>query len=235
MTLLAVTIGWVEVYLFCLLAGLVFAVVTGVFSGLAGHDASVGHDIGGHGGDVGGHDGDLGGHGAAGLTDSSIHFSPLSPVVVAMFVTVFGGMGLAGATGMHLPWPVHLPLATVSGLAFAGATFAAFAKVVLWAQGSSQASVTEAMGGLAEVIIPIPPDGVGKVTYTLRDRRFTASARSVDGRPIAAHAMVIITNISGSTLLVCQSDDELLLHLGPDSQAGPQRDPTGTDTKGRAT
>jgi hypothetical protein len=229
MMLLALAIGWGEVYLICLLVGLVFAIITGVLSGVAGHDTGFGgHDVGGHdigGHDVGGHDAgaghDVGGHdmGQAGLTDSSIHFSPLSPVVLAMFVTTFGGVGLLGDKGLGLPWLLHLPMATLSGLVFGAVTFYAFAKLVLWAQGSSQASITEAMGAQAEVIIPIPAGGVGKIAYTLRDRRFTASARAANGEAVANHTMVVITSISGPTLLVRESDEEQLRKLTPQPPA----------------
>jgi hypothetical protein len=223
---LAFTITFTEVYLFCLFVGLAFAAITAIMGGLGG-DHGLGHDIGGHdigGHDVGGHD--IGGHAggadagaagahAGGLTDSTIHFSPLSPVVLAMFITCFGGFGLLGDKGLGLPWLVHLPLATIAGFALAAVTFYLMARMVLWAQGSSQASVTEALGLEAETIIPIPASGVGRVAYCLRGRRFTAAARAADGSAIPGHTMVVIEDVSSSTFVVRPSAEEQLRKLTP--------------------
>lgn len=216
MTILAFSFGWSEVYLTCLLLGLIFAVASALLSGVGHHGELHGHDFGG-GHDAGGHD--VGGHGVGGdaaassLSDPSIHFSPLSPVVLAMFVTTFGGVGLLCDRGFGLPWLLHLPLATIAGVAFGAVTFYLFARIVLWAQGFSQTSVNEALGLTAEVIIPIPEGGMGKIAYTVQERRFTAGAHSVDGKAIANHTLVTIENISGSTFMVRPSDEEQLRKL----------------------
>lgn len=213
--MLAMTLGWSEIYLICLLTGLVFTVISGLLSGVGGHHVELhgGHDLIGHGGDLGGSDGDGSSPSSSALEDPSVHFSPLSPVVLAMFVTVFGAVGLLGQRGLGLPWLVHLLLAAVSGVALSGVTFYLFARIVRWAQGSSQTSVLEALGSSAEVIVPIPPGGLGRVAYTVQDSRFTAAARSTDGGPIATHTIVTIEECSGPVFLVRESDEEKLRKL----------------------
>lgn len=201
--MLAFALSLSHVYLFCLVVGLAFAVISGVLGGLGGGEADVDVDVD-TGADFGGAD----------LADGSVHFSPLSPVVLSMFVTSFGATGLLIHDGFGLKsWFFSLPLATVSGLVVAGITFYLFARLMGWAQGSSQASAREALGGEAEVIIPIPAGGVGRIAYTLRDRRFTAPARSVDGQAVANHASVVIVRMAGSTVLVRPSDEEQLKKL----------------------
>src|SRR5579862_1570145 len=70
-------------YLFCLLVGLVYSVISVI---LGGHHLDFGeHDVGGH---VGGHGGVHHGSG------SEMNFSPWSPVVIASFITAFGAGGL---------------------------------------------------------------------------------------------------------------------------------------------
>ena len=82
-------------------------------------------------------------------------------------------------------------------------------------EGSSQASVTEALGLEAEIIIPVPAQGVGRVAYNLRGRRFTAPARASDGSAIACHTTVVIQDVSTSTFLVRPSAEEQLRKLSP--------------------
>lgn len=210
--MLAFTVGLSEVYLFCLVAGVAFALIS-VLLGSMGHGG--GHDFGGHdAGGAGGHDGGVDG-------GTAIHFTPLSPVFLAMFATAFGGAGLLITDGFGLGWWFSLPVATICGLGVGAVAFYFFARLVIWAQGSSQASVTEAMGITAEVITPVPANGVGEIAYALRDRRFTAPARSVTGQPIANHAQVTIEDVSSSTFLVRETAEEQLRHLSDRAAARP--------------
>lgn len=192
-----------QVYLLCFAVGLIFAILSGVLSGVFG-----GHhgDIGGHvGGDVG-HDvdanvehqmdsGDVGDSG-------TIHFSPLSPVTICMFITAFGGVGLLGKRLLGLGTVEHLGLASVSGLVVAAATVYLFNAFFDVTQSSSEPRHGEVLGVEAEVTVAIPEHGVGQIAYVLRGSRFTAPARGVDGERFTAHESVIVRRVIGGTFLV---------------------------------
>jgi membrane protein implicated in regulation of membrane protease activity len=202
------------VYLFSFVAGVIYALVAGVMTGILG-----GH--GDHAG-IGGHDLHHGmDHGAGMLhadSEGEVQLSPVSPVTMTMFVTTFGGVGLTATRALDLPALLSLPMALVSGFLLAGVAFYIFSKLIQATESSSEARVTELVGLEAEVITPIPPEGMGEITYVTRGTRFTAPARSEGGKPHPAQSTVVIERIVGSIFCVKKSLDERFrgLTLGED-------------------
>ncbi len=206
-----------QVYLFCFALGLIFAIVSGLLSGV----------FGGHHGDVGGHGID-GAHefdtnvehqiDAGGLTDSgTVHFSPLSPVTICMFITAFGGVGIVGKRLLKLETLEHVGLASVSGFVVAAATFYLFNTLFQMTQSSSAPRQLEIVGLEAEVTVPIPKDGIGQIAYVLRGSRYTAPAKGLNGEPYRTHEAVVVRRIVGGTLLVAT------LEAAPDEQPAAAR------------
>ena len=185
-------IGMEAAYLLCLVAGLAYAVIAAILNLIgAGHDGSA--DVGG------GHD--VGGSADAGM-DSAVHFSPLSPVTVAMFVTSFGAGGIVSMNILKIKGIGSLAIATVTGFVIAGITFVIFYKMFKMTQGSSLPSAAELVGMEAEIITGIPADGLGEIAYVVRGSRLTAPARSEDGKPCPSHSTVKITRVTGNTYYV---------------------------------
>jgi membrane protein implicated in regulation of membrane protease activity len=173
-------------FLLCLLAGLFYAIISvflGSFTG--GHDYS-GTDAGGTG------------HGVSG----EIHFSPMSPMVIATFVTTFGAGGLAASKGMGLTVLPAVMVATASGLGFGALAFLIFRKVYSATQSSSEVEVAALVGTLAEVITPIGKDLVGEIVYVSKGSRFTGPARSAEEGELAKNTPVEIVRIVGNTFFV---------------------------------
>jgi len=180
------------VYLICFFLGLGFAIISGLLSGVfSGHaDAQV--DVGAHV-----HGGDL--HSTMG---DQVHFPLLSPVVLAMFISTFGGSGLIFKKVLGFPLAGHLPLAAVSAVGVALAVAYLFYKIFQLASGSSEASTEETVGSEAEVVTAIPADGVGEIAYIVKESRMNAPARSADGKAIGGHTMVKIVKILGNVFVV---------------------------------
>src|SRR6187200_264895 len=111
------------IYLVCFFLGLGFAVLSALMSGVFGGHAGPHVDMGGAHVDLGGIHTDAGAH--AGPVEGSVHFSPLSPVSIALFVTTFGGIGLL-LKKFGFPMIVQLPAAAVSGLVVGGLVSYAF-------------------------------------------------------------------------------------------------------------
>ncbi len=173
-------------FLLCLLAGLFYAIISvflGSFTG--GHDAS--------GTDAGGID-----HGVSG----ELHFSPMSPMVIATFVTTFGAGGLVAAKGMGLAAIPAVMTATASGLGFGALAFLIFRKVYSATQSSSEVEVAALVGTMAEVITPIGKDQVGEIVYVSKGSRFTGPAKSADEGELAKNTPVEIVRIVGNTFYV---------------------------------
>ncbi|MGH8004048.1 MAG: NfeD family protein [Limisphaerales bacterium] len=170
----------------CLAAGLFYAIISvflGSFTG--GHDYS--------GTDAGGTD-----HGVSG----EVHFSPMSPMVIATFVTTFGAGGLVAAKGMGLAVIPAVMVATASGLGFGALAFLIFRKVYSATQSSSEVEVAALVGTMAEVITPIGKDLVGEIVYVSKGSRFTGPAKSADNQELAKNTPVEIVRIVGNTFYV---------------------------------
>lgn len=137
----------------------------------------------------------------AGALDADISagasISPFKPVVIALFLTGFGGLGLILLPMFHL-WMV-LSLAGLAGLAMA---FVVFRFVVVplhrW-QNTSAHEKQSLIGARVKVSERIPQGGYGKVTYTYNDKIMSGPAKSEDGNEIARGAMAEIVYIEKNT------------------------------------
>jgi membrane protein implicated in regulation of membrane protease activity len=184
------------VYLVCFFLGLGFALLSGLLAGVfTGHAG--GHiDTGGHL-DAGTDGGSIDGAHSPG----HVHYSPLSPVTIAMFISTFGGVGIL-LKKADFPIYLHLPAAAFSGILVGGLVSYAFYRIMLATQASSHGRENEAIGTQAEVTVPIPHVGLGEVAYVLRGSRYTNPAKSVDGKELPVNTLVKIVNQVGTTFIV---------------------------------
>jgi len=178
------------IYLFCLVVGLVFT----LFSVVAGHF------LGGHGDHVGG----SGGHAEAGADSSDMPgISIFSPTIIAAFITAFGGFGIIfteiPATSKVV---ISAPLSIVAGLLAAGGLYKLLSALFSHTQGSSESKVADLAGTDANVITPIPENGVGEIAYVVRGTRYTAAARVESGAAISGGKLVKIKRVVGSQFYV---------------------------------
>ena len=177
------------VYGICLVAGLIFTLVS----------VMVGHFFG-HGDHVAG----SGGHVEAGADSSDAPgISIFSPTILASFVTAFGAFGLIftqfPATSKVI---ISAPLSIVGGLGIAGGLLIFFRSVFRHTQSSSESHVAQLVGAEANVITPIPPDGVGEIAYVVGGTRYSAPARAENNVSVPNGQTVKITRIVGSQFYV---------------------------------
>lgn len=177
-------------YAVCLIAGLLFTVIS----------ALVGHVFGG----ADGHDIGTGGHAEAGFDNSGISgISFFSPVVLASFITAFGGFGIL-FTDIRATSSVWLsaPLSIVGALVIAFAVLSLFNAIFHRTQSSSEAHVSAMVGQTASLLTPIPEHGVGEIAYVQGSTRYTAPARSEKGDAIGVGEAVRITRVAGTQFYV---------------------------------
>lgn len=204
-------------YLAAFLLGVGYALVSGAINLIAGaghgdvdldHDVDVGHDVGA------GHDHEFGHDADMDSGDGAVHFSPISPVTISMFVSTFGGVGLVLSRACHMPGLISLPVAAVSAFVVAAGVFYLFYTIFRVTQGSSEAHVSSLRGLEAEVTTTIPAEGLGEIAYVSRGTRYTGSARSDDRKPHPANSTVVISRVVGGIFCVTESLDEELRSLG---------------------
>ncbi len=178
------------IYLICLGGGFLFLVLL----------ALMGHffDSGGHG-DVG-----SGGHaesGADGSDGSGV--SAFSPMIIAAFATGFGAFGYLLSLVPATKSPaLSAPLAAVGAFAFASAVVAGLRMVFRKTQSSSESTIASVVGITATLGTGIPENGVGEIVYVQGGSRYTAPARTEDGKAIPTGAPVIVTRIVGTQFFV---------------------------------
>jgi membrane protein implicated in regulation of membrane protease activity len=180
--------------------GLAYAIISAIFGGVlgggheggfdSGGDFDMQHDVAGHVDTGGGHD------------SGTVHFSPLSPVIVAMFITTFGAMGMICLKVFKIsPYP-SLAVSVGTGIVIAAITFFIFLMLFRATQGSSESRLGDMVGQEAEVITSIPLDGLGEVAYVAKGTRYTAPARSAHRIEIKSHSVVTVEKIVGNTFYV---------------------------------
>jgi len=174
------------VFIGCLTFGVAFSILS-VFLGSHGHGSFD------HGGGVDAHHSGI---------DSADTPSPLNPLVISSAVTAFGAVGLIAKTGFAM----GDLLSTVVSLGFSGivgaAMFFGVVKFMYGSQSNSVFSLSELVDTEAEVLTPIPKNGLGEITYVINGVRSSLSARSVTGEEIQRGSVVIIRELDGNAALV---------------------------------
>ncbi len=177
------------VYGICLIAGLIFTLI----SVMAGHFFGSSDHVAGSGGHV---------EAGADASDAP-GISIFSPTIIASFITAFGGFGL-----IFTQFPrtsnaaVSAPLSLVGGLVVAGAILVFLRSVFRHTQSSSESHVAELVGAAANVITPIPENGVGEIAYVVGGTRYSAPARAENNAAVANGRTVKITRIVGTQFYV---------------------------------
>jgi hypothetical protein len=186
--------------------GVIYAIIILIGGGLGDvHLPDVDVDVGGF--DIGGVEApdasihiDTGGDVDLGQGEVSVR--PLSPVTIASFVTAFGALGIIGTELLQLEGRWSLLLAIGGAVVIALLANLAYGYFLIAPQGSSEVRTRDIVGAIGEVITPIPAGKVGEVAIVARGTRLTSSARSADGTAIARGAIVKVTHIVGSVVLV---------------------------------
>lgn len=199
-------------YVICLLVGVVFAVLSFVFSGF--FESHVNADVDVSGGEIGA---DAGGD--AGVGD--VHFPFMSPVVIATFVTFFGAGGLVGLKvfGFMPGLSVLVALAMATGVAFLAGV--GMVKLQRSLETNAVTTAQSLIGTQAEVTENIPGNGVGEISFSGKGTRITGPARSEENRDIARHALVTITRVVGGLYYVREHVDEKLRNLEVPTDGSP--------------
>jgi membrane protein implicated in regulation of membrane protease activity len=177
------------IYGICLVVGLLFTLTSVMFGHFFGH---------------GGHVAGSGGHVEAGADSSDAPgISIFSPTIIASFITAFGGFGL-----IFTQFPktsnaaVSAPLSLLGGLAVAGVLLVFLRSVFRHTQSSSESHVAQLVGAEANVITPIPANGVGEIAYVVGGTRYSAPARAENNAAVANGRTVKIVRIVGSQFYV---------------------------------
>jgi membrane protein implicated in regulation of membrane protease activity len=203
------------VYMICLLVGFIFLALSFMLGGMgdtdtggvdAGVDAHVDAGVDAHA-DAGVHHDGGGGDHAGGDSDAR-GLSPVSPMILSLFATYFGGFGFLFTMGLPgQDWLIQMFLDIIATVILSVGSYYALVKMFVKSQASSVHTVEEMVGLTGEVTIAIPKDGAGVVDYVVHGTRVSGPARSAG--PIPRGATVKIVKIVNNVLTVERTDVEL--------------------------
>jgi membrane-bound ClpP family serine protease len=173
-------------------AGVLFSIMLLVADGLG----DIFHGLEGifNFGDVDGHDiGGGEGHG-------------ISMISIATFVTTFGAGGLITTIGFEANAITSLVVAIIGGVVFGGLAQMFFIYVLSPTTNSVVNNAT-LEGKIAEVITPVPKDGMGQIVLVAQGGRVTYSAQSYNGEPLRRGTEVRIEKIIGNVATVTPTSE----------------------------
>lgn len=178
-------------YLVLLILGLIYAIFL-LVTGQIGGDMDLDTDV----------DIDFDVDGGADIGDGHHGISPISPLTIATFISAFGASGLVATGLFSTSERGSIIWATLGGVIVSALVYVGFTYLFIKPQGSSEVKVAELRGVIAEVITPIPIDGMGEIALVAQGGRVTYSARSKDNAAIARGTPVRITRIVGGIAYV---------------------------------
>lgn len=175
------------VYIGCFTFGMLYSLISAVLGGDGADGGADGIDL----------DVDAGGDGV----DIP---SPLNPLVIASAITAFGAAGLIAKLSFKLSDMVSSLLA----LGFAGligaVIFFGVVKLMYGSQSNSTFSMEDLIGIEAEVITPLPSNGLGEIAYIMNGVRYNMTAKSAYQKEIPRGEKVIVKEIAGNVAVVTQ-------------------------------
>jgi membrane-bound ClpP family serine protease len=163
-----------------------FAVGLGyaIFVGLAGHL---------FGGDAGDTHMDVG---------TDLPLSPLSPTIVATFLTGFGGGGILANSYFQLSVGKGVLVAIMTGVFLSCGTYLVLFFLFRETQAGSEYTLDDMVGRTVQVITSIPENGTGEIALEAKGSRVNGPARSIDGKAIPKNAAVTVVRVVGTLYYV---------------------------------
>lgn len=183
-----------QAYTIIFWVGVLYAVVTFLLGGVLGLFHFDGH-VDTHA------DINLGPHLHAHDISPTFSISPLKPITIVAFITVFGGIGVIG-TDKGMNGLILFIIAVLSAFFVAFILYRFIVVPLYKAQNTSAVSRKSLIGTEAKVISPILEDGFGVISYVVNKSRYNAPAQHVSKRAVMLGEKVIIYEIKNNVFYV---------------------------------
>lgn len=189
-------------YLTCAASGLIFTAISAIL-GHRGHGGKLTHGHGPGGLKLGAKG--TQGHTPSGLAhgqDQFISLSIISPLTGAIFLGLFGFLGLLASAGFNMSPTASLllaaPLSLIISLSFSWAIM----RLLVKSQSSSITDARNAVGLRAKVVTKIEQGKVGTISYIDNGTRLTLPARADTEEALERGEDVYICRTDGKTAIV---------------------------------
>lgn len=135
-------------------------------------------------------------------------FLPLSPTLLIIFSTIFGGVGwilICLHPGLFKVLIIIIPI--VAGIVVSGLIYHLVIKPLKKAQNTSAPNAEELVGIRAVVTETICAGGFGEISYVVKGNSFTSPAKATSGAEIKTGKEVAICWIEEYVFYVASIDD----------------------------
>jgi len=127
--------------------------------------------------------------------------SPLKPITIVSFITVFGGVGIMG-TRSGLSGIIVFILAVLLALITSFLLYRFLVVPLYKAQNTSAVSRVKLIGIKATVISPILENGFGTIAYVVNGSKYNGPAQHVSKRAVAQGEEVSVYDIKNNIFYV---------------------------------
>jgi len=127
--------------------------------------------------------------------------SPLKPVTIAAFITVFGGAGMIFIKNGYSA-VIAIVAAACLGFMVSYLLYRLIIVPLSSAQSTSAVPQAELVGSLAYVTLAMKDKDFGKIHYSVGGNTYSAPAKSIDGKIIGKGVPVVIIDINKNTFYV---------------------------------
>lgn len=127
--------------------------------------------------------------------------SPLKPITIVSFITVFGGIGIVGSEHRYNGIIVFI-IAVILGALTSFLLYKFLILPLSKAQNTSAVFQEEIVGMTATVISPIASNGFGTIAYIVNGSKYNAPAQHVSKKAVKQGEKVIIYAIKNNVFYV---------------------------------
>ncbi|NMO96798.1 protease [Paenibacillus lemnae] len=131
----------------------------------------------------------------------------LNPMVLASFITVFGGAGIMLGNYTELTSWLQIILAMLAALVISILLYFGYVRPMENSENSTGFSIQELAGRIGEVTIPLPALGYGEVMVRVGASNTMHIASSFDKQPIAAGVRVVVVEVADGVLRVSELEE----------------------------
>jgi len=128
--------------------------------------------------------------------------SPLKPVIIAAFVTVWGGVGIICLQYLKLGIFITLAASLLCALLVSFILYRFLIVPLYKAENTGAVSQQGIIGLPAQVRLGMKGNSFGRITYVINNNTYTAPARSADGEEISKGTRVSIVDIKENVFFV---------------------------------
>lgn len=142
-----------------------------------------------------------------------VPISPLKPIIIASFITVFGGIGLIIYKYYKFPMILSIIIAFTTALIISFLIYHFIVIPLYRTQNRMVHDINKLSDKSVIVLSSIYGNKYGKIRYTIEEGVYSGPARSVDGRDIKQGESALIVKIEKNVFFVERVNKDIMVNI----------------------